>query len=167
MPNYKLDTDTQVFFYEQEFYPLSNFSSFMMFWKGQWFQTSEHVYHWEKFEEQYVDSFEVKEMKEAVRDALLESNSAHTAFGIAQEHKYLARPDWNDVKFPIMKRIITTKAIQHPYVMKKLMASGDREVIEDSWRDDVWGWGPKHDGKNMLGKLWMEVRTELREKGFK
>jgi hypothetical protein len=39
---------------------------------------------------------------------------------------------------------------------------GDRELIEDSWRDDFWGWGPHRNGKNMLGKLWMEIRSELR-----
>ena len=45
---------------------------------------------------------------------------------------------------------------------RKLIATGDRELIEDSWRDDFWGWGPDKDGKNILGKLWMEIREELR-----
>lgn len=39
--------------------------------------------------------------------------------------------------------------------------TGDRELVEDSWRDDFWGWGPNRDGQNMLGKLWMELRAEL------
>ena len=39
--------------------------------------------------------------------------------------------------------------------------TGDRTLIENSWRDDFWGWGPNRDGQNMLGKLWMEVRAEL------
>ena len=43
-----------------------------------------------------------------------------------------------------------------------LPATGERELIEDSWRDGFWGWGENRDGKNMLGKLWMEVRAELR-----
>ena len=61
-----------------------------------------------------------------------------------------------------MKSILRAKADQHEYVRRKLLATGDRELIEDSWRDDFWGWGPNRDGKNMLGKLWMEVRDELR-----
>jgi hypothetical protein len=32
--NYKLDTDSQVFFYEQEFYVLSNFSAFSLQWNN-------------------------------------------------------------------------------------------------------------------------------------
>jgi predicted NAD-dependent protein-ADP-ribosyltransferase YbiA (DUF1768 family) len=45
----KPDTDKQVFFYEQDFYVLSNFSAFQVRWMGIDFATSEHVYHWEKF----------------------------------------------------------------------------------------------------------------------
>jgi predicted NAD-dependent protein-ADP-ribosyltransferase YbiA (DUF1768 family) len=41
--------------------------------------------------------------------------------------------------------------------------TGDRELIEDSWRDSYWGWGEDHKGRNWLGKLWMEVREELRD----
>ena len=48
--------------------------------------------------------------------------------------------------------------------MKKLLDSGDRILIENSWRDDFWGWGPSKDGANHLGKLWMEVRDEVRKK---
>ena len=61
-----------------------------------------------------------------------------------------------------MLDILRAKASQHEYVRRKLLATGDRELIEDSWRDDFWGWGANRDGLNMLGKLWMEVRTEIR-----
>lgn len=166
MENHKLDTDTQIFFYEQEFYVFSNFSSFQVYWKDISFPTSEHAYHWEKFRPMFGDDNEISEMKSGVQELILESGSAHNAFEIAQEWKHLVRLDWAAVKFEIMREIIRTKAIQHPYVMKKLLASGDRELIEDSWRDDVWGWGPNHDGQNMLGKLWMEVRGELKDKVF-
>ena len=44
-----LDTEHEVFFYEQEFYVLSNFSAFSLMWQGHRFPTSEHAYHWEKF----------------------------------------------------------------------------------------------------------------------
>lgn len=60
-----------------------------------------------------------------------------------------------------MKEIIRAKVAQHPYVKKKLIESGDRELVENSWRDDFWGWGPNKDGQNHLGKLWMEVRKEI------
>jgi len=45
----------------------------------------------------------------------------------------------------------------------KLLQSGNRELIEDSWRDSYWGWGPNKDGENYLGKLWMEVGEEFKK----
>ena len=148
--NHKLDTDTQVFFYEQDFYVLSNFSAFRLFWKGFDFDTSEAVYHWEKFSDP------------TIRRRIFDASSAHDAFKIAEAYSHLRHPNWDDVKVGIMRDILREKAAQHEYVRRKLLATGDRELIEDSWRDDFWGWGPNRDGQNMLGKLWMEVRAELR-----
>lgn len=64
-----------------------------------------------------------------------------------------------------MRTIIIAKVEQHEYVKRKLIESGDKELIEDSWRDDFWGWGPDRDGQNQLGKLWMEIRTRYQEPG--
>lgn len=155
----KLDTDTQVFFYEQEFYVLSNFSSFSIMWEASpregivRFNTCEHLYHWLKFAS--VGRFAV--MKE-IRNA----RSAHDAFKIAEANKHLRRPDWDEVKVSFMGKILRAKADQHEYVRRKLLETGDRILIENSWRDDFWGWGPNRDGKNMLGKCWMQVRADLR-----
>lgn len=146
--NHKLDTDKQVFFYEQDFYVLSNFSAFTLQWNGFRFDTSEAAYHYEKFEG--TDS-EVQAM-------ILEAPSAHQAFKIAESKKMFRRQDWDAVKVGIMRDILRAKAEQHEYVRRKLLATGDRELVEDSWRDDFWGWGPNHDGQNMLGRLWMELR---------
>lgn len=149
--HHKLDNDRQVFFYEQDFYVLSNFSAFGLRWNGRWFQTSEHAYHFEKF---VTTNFHI-----ALQ--VLNARSAHDAFKIAERFKGERRYDWDYVKVGIMREILRAKAEQHEYVRRKLLATGDRELIEDSWRDDFWGWGPNRDGQNMLGNLWMEVRAEL------
>lgn len=155
--NHKLDTDKQIFFYEQDFYVLSNFSAFTLQWKGLRFDTSEAAYHWEKFNSTYNGH-----PCTALQNSILNANSAHDAFKFAETWKAQRRADWDDVKVDIMRDILRAKAEQHEYVRRKLLATGDRELIEDSWRDDFWGWGPNYDGKNMLGKLWMEVRAEIR-----
>lgn len=147
-----LDNDRQVFFYEQDFYVLSNFSAFTLDWCGIRFDTSEAAYHWEKFAGYESD----------VQDMICEAPSAHAAFKIAESQKMFRRPDWDEAKVCIMRRILFAKADQHEYVRRKLLDTGNRELIENSWRDDFWGWGPNRDGQNMLGKLWMEVRAELR-----
>lgn len=139
-----------IFFYEHEFYVFSNFSSFMIEWKGHVYMTSEHVYHCERFDDET--------MKEEIR----RTRSAHEAFTYAQKNKHLSRKEWDDVKLAVMKSILLAKVEQHPYVKKKLLESVERALVEDSWRDDFWGWGPNKDGQNHLGKLWMEVRNEVK-----
>lgn len=148
----KLDTDTKVFFYEQDHYYLSNFSAFRVSVDGLWFDTSEAAYHWHRF---YPE-------QRAHRRAILGAVSAHEAFRYAQDNKADQRPDWDAIKVDVMRAILRAKAAQHEYVTRKLLQTGDRELIENSWRDDYWGWGPNRDGQNMLGKLWMQVRYELR-----
>lgn len=148
-----LDTDKQVFFYEQEFYVLSNFSAFRLHYAGRTFDTSEHAYQWCKFRN--LDGCHVS-------DEILSAESAHEAFKIAERNKALVSTNWPEIRVKTMRDILREKLHQHPYVRRKLMQTGDRELIEHSWRDDFWGWGPKRDGQNMLGKLWMEIRADLR-----
>ena len=150
--NHKLDTNKRVFFYEQEFYVLSNFSAFCLLWRGELFYTSEAAYHWEKFPDN-------PELQIRIQTAV----SAHEAFRLAYENRELCRADWKDVRVSIMKSILQEKFIQHEYVRRKLLETGDRELIEDSWRDDFWGWGANKNGQNQLGKLWMEIRDEFVE----
>jgi len=143
------DTDKQIFFYEHEFYVFSNFSSFAIEWKGKLYMTSEQVYQSEKFNDE--------NMKEQIRNV----RSAHEALKLAYANKDKWKSGWDVIKLKVMKEILRAKVEQHPYVKKKLIESGDKELIEDSWRDSYWGWGPNKDGENHLGKLWMEVRNEF------
>lgn len=160
MTNHGLDTDERVCFYEQEFYPLSNFSAFVLWWKGDRFDTSEAAYHWEKFPPSKYQRLlgEESDIARTIRFA----GSAHEAFKIAEREAHHRRPDWDAVKVDIMRQILRAKVTQHEYVRRKLMQTGDRELVENSWRDSFWGWGEDRKGQNMLGKLWMEIRAELR-----
>lgn len=160
---YKLDTENQVFFYEQEFYVLSNFSSFHLTWEGLDFDTSEAAYQFEKFNYTSLNPAISSATLKSVRDTIKNSKSAHNAYKQAQFFKNQRNPNWDLIKVPTMKRILELKIDQHSYVKDKLLQTGNRLLIEDSWRDDFWGIGPNKDGQNMLGKLWMEVRENLRE----
>ena len=120
---YKLDTPEQVFFYEQDFYVLSNFSAFALVWRGIRFDTAEAAYHYEKFPDH-------DHIRWDIRNAL----SAHEAFKIAERSKEYRRPDWDEIKVDVMRNILRAKVHQHEYVRRKLLATGARELIEDSWR---------------------------------
>ena len=59
-----------------------------------------------------------------------------------------------------MEDILRCKLKQNPYVLKKLLETKEYIIIEDSPKDDYWGWGINRDGKNNLGKIWMKLREE-------
>lgn len=165
-----LDTPERVCFYEQDFYVLSNFSAFSLRWKGWTFPTVEHAYHWEKFVVSMetdsstpgIPNTQAIESRLTAADAIRCTISAHEAFTLAQGLKQYRRPDWDQVKVGVMQLLLFAKCEQHEYVKRKLLATGDRLLVENSWRDDFWGWGPNRDGQNMLGRLWMATRAHYR-----
>lgn len=163
--NYKLDTDREVFFYENDFYVLSNFSAFKLRWAGRMFMTSEHAYQWEKFAYSPLRPIGSHyHQRNRATDAIEMSKSAHEAFKIAESYGDTVVYGWAQARVEAMRQILHAKVDQHEYVRKKLLQTGSRILIEDSWRDDFWGWGPEKNGQNMLGMLWMELRDDLRGK---
>lgn len=147
-----LETSGEIIgFYPREFYPLDNFSAFQVDWKDRRWATSEHAYHAEKFFETAPD----------VVERIIEARSPHDALMIANRNKLLRIENWDEIKVSVMEEICYQKMIQNPYVEEKLRLSGDLEIIEDSTKDNFWGWGPNRDGRNELGKIWMRIRTHL------
>lgn len=72
------------------------------------------------------------------------------------------RPDWDDIKLGVMERLLRHKFTLHPSLKEKLLATGDRKLIEgNTWGDTYWG-VCKGTGENNLGKLLMKIREELR-----
>lgn len=71
------------------------------------------------------------------------------------------RPDWEDVKDKVMYTVCKGKFLQNPYLLKKLMDTGDAELIEgNTWGDKIWG-QVNGVGENRLGKILMNIRTEI------
>lgn len=75
--------------------------------------------------------------------------------------KVALRKDWEDVKISIMRDLILAKFTQNPELADMLIATGDAYLEEgNTWGDRVWG-TVNGQGANNLGKILMEVRTEL------
>ena len=144
--------DEVIGFYPREFYPFDNFSSFKVEWNGYLFSSVEEAYQAASF----MGSDE--ELVEKIK----KSHSADEAQRIAYANRDKRREDWDDVKVSIMEELLRLKIEQNPYVKKKLLQTGDYMIVEDSPKDDFWGWGPNRDGQNNLGKLWMKLREELK-----
>lgn len=75
------------------------------------------------------------------------------------------RLDWETVKVSIMEEIVRAKFVQNPYLMKKLLDTGELLLIEgNTWKDTFWGMDINSgEGENHLGKILMNVREEFRK----
>lgn len=72
------------------------------------------------------------------------------------------RHDWEEIKTEVMKQIVMNKFSRDKHLRLALLQTGDMELIEgNTWGDTIWG-KVNGRGQNRLGKILMEVRTELR-----
>lgn len=73
------------------------------------------------------------------------------------------RPDWESYKLQAMKMCLVSKFAYNKELADKLLATGDRDLVEGNyWNDEFWGVSWKG-GENHLGKLLMEVREGIRK----
>ena len=71
------------------------------------------------------------------------------------------RHDWNVVQVEIMELCLRAKFMTHKDLAKKLIETGNLELIEfNTWGDTFWGKTSKG-GKNILGKLLMNIREDI------
>lgn len=74
------------------------------------------------------------------------------------------RSDWEDVKVDLMRKIVFAKFTQNPDLTLELLNTKDEELVEgNNWNDKIWG-KVNGEGQNLLGKILMEVREEIRSK---
>lgn len=76
------------------------------------------------------------------------------------EKGYKIRDDWDEVKIEVMKAVIYFKFKQNPNLQKKLLLTEGKIEEKNTWNDTFWG-TYKGIGDNNLGKILMDVRTEL------
>lgn len=66
---------------------------------------------------------------------------------------------WNaGYRLIVMKRAVLTKFITDQDLAKKLISTGDSNLIYNDCDDNYWGSGSDNKGENTLGKILMETR---------
>lgn len=71
--------------------------------------------------------------------------------------------EWNEYRITAMEKAVRAKFMQNPELAKKLLATGDAELVEEnSWNDTFWG-TTNGIGQNNLGKILMKIRDELKQ----
>ena len=120
------------------------------------FPTLEHAYQCQR----YTDPKIIEEIKNARSPVYAwETSSKYKQFKIQvfkqEEHK-----------LAVMKKLMRLKALQHEDVRKALLDSADQKIVKHIVTyppgDGFWDDGEDGTGLNYVGRMWMEIREELR-----
>ena len=142
-----------IYFYSRTgpFFELSNFAPFGFEADGKLWPTVEHYYQAHKF----ADT--------AFRERVRRTASAKEARALGQSRQAPIRPDWDTARQEVMLYALRLK-FRRAELRALLLSTGDRELIEASPYDHFWGAGKDGTGRNRLGVLLMQVRSELQAK---
>lgn len=117
---------------------------------GRAFLTAEHAYQFGK----PIDP-KVAEWITAAPKPHLVAAAAHALF------VFDVRSDWATYKLDRMRQVLRAKFDQHPDLRLKLLRTAPLALREVSTTDAFWGTGRNGRGKNMLGAMLMELRSDL------
>ena len=142
----------QIRFYsvDGEYGAFSNFAPYSITVAKKRWPTSEHYFQAQKFLE--------PRDQERVRSARTPSLAAREG----RDRRKRLRRDWDSVKVSVMRKAVEAKFTQHPDLRALLLSTGDAELIEHTDADDFWGDGGDGSGRNVLGRILMDVRELLR-----
>jgi N-glycosidase YbiA len=131
----------------------SNFSPHSIELDGESWATVEHYYQAHKFEGTKFE-YLMAEIQAAPTPEL--------AAKIGRDPAHQPHADWDLHKCEIMYRAIWQKFSSHPDIQQVLLDTLNTEIVEDSHVDYFWGCGIDRSGQNQLGRILMQVRSELR-----
>ena len=139
---------------------LSNFHLSQIYYEGNAYPTVEHAYQAGKSTEHFFRKL----------IASLPASKAGLAKRRGRDIKL--RPDWKSLQIDLMHELLCNKFKQEPF-RTKLLETKDAIIIEGNyWHDNIWGdclcggdTCKKIEGQNWLGRLIMDIRSQLIEKG--
>lgn len=106
-----------------------------------------------------------------VQRMIIGQNSPMTAKMRSKPYRKDSRSDWDQVRVRIMRWCLRMKLANNWSTFSELLLrTGDRSIVEESRKDDFWGAKPTDDGStligmNVLGRLLMELREQVRLQG--
>lgn len=137
--------------FDGDYYFLSNFSDSSLWYEGIHYPTVEHAYQASK-----VLDLELRK-KLASQPTAAKAKKMGRSFKKKNEQ----REDWIDISLKVMEDLLKIK-FSDPFLKKKLLATGDAELIEGNWWGDIFYGVCNGVGENHLGKLLMKIRGELK-----
>lgn len=145
-------TEDAIFFFSHGLDPLNNWSAHTVKLWDKTFPSVEHGFHYRKFTETLPE----------VAAEILIAPSPWAAMQLERKHRDERRADWQEVKVGIMTELVRAKVTQNDDVKACLLATGNKQIVENSPWDTFWGIGEDGSGQNQMGKILMQLRDELR-----
>ena len=124
---------------------------------GPWtFATSEALYQACKFA-----------VRPEIQQRIAEAPTPGQAAAIGRTPGLGMAPGWTAQRVDVMRWVLRLKREANEAEIDALLAAtADRPIVEVSTRDPWWGARPvagRYEGRNVLGRLWMELRRQLRD----
>lgn len=148
----------EIHFYRASERPYGVFSNLFkrsIVFEGREYMTAEHAYQAGK-----ARKAEVREWLLAAPSPSLLAMAAHGLY------QWDITPNWSRIKVGRMREVVLAKFSQHEDLREVLLSTGDARLVEVATVDNAvnryWGEVPGKGGKNMLGQILGEVRSELR-----
>ena len=103
-----------------------------------------------------------------VQKLIIAQSSPMTAKMKSKPYRTDSRPDWDLVRYKVMRWCLRVKLAQnYEDFGRLLLATQDKQIVEQSTKDAYWGAKETEDpeiliGQNVLGRLLMELRELLK-----
>lgn len=120
------------------------------------FPTVEHAYQCAR----YTDPKIIEEIRTAP--------SPMKAWAVSAKYKSVQIPDFkkDEHKLSVMKKLMEVKVEQHEEVRQALIDSGDLQIVKHITTyppgDGFWDDGEDGKGLNHTGRMWMEIRSQIK-----
>ncbi|MCR4274783.1 MAG: NADAR family protein [Candidatus Campbellbacteria bacterium] len=121
------------------------------------YPTLEHAYQCMR----YTDPHIIEEIRMA--------HGPVKAWEASTKYKHLQIPEFKseEYKLEVMKKLMKLKAQQHEEIRQALLDSGELHIVKHIVTyppgDGFWDDGEDGQGLNHIGRLWMEIREELKK----
>lgn len=106
-----------------------------------------------------------------VQKMIIGQISPMTAKMRSKPYRKDSRPDWDQVRVRVMRWSLRMKLANNWNAFSALLLrTGERPIVEESRKDDFWGAKVINDGDalvgmNVLGRLLMELREQVKQQG--
>ncbi|XP_021314969.1 riboflavin biosynthesis protein PYRR, chloroplastic isoform X1 [Sorghum bicolor] len=121
--------------------------------------TVEYYYQAHKFVG--VDNPQARDIVQEIKLAKSPEEAARIGRTRQKGFPELVRTDWETTKIDVMYRAIKCKFSTYPHLTNMLLSTAGSILVEASPHDLFWGGGREGEGLNYLGRLLMQLRSEI------